>query len=76
MLDLDHRRTERKDKRDDQKIVVCLLAGLLCAMVFAGAGITTSLLWPAQAHPMQWDYHLIQNLCHPAILSPNCQTLY
>ena len=42
-------------RRDDHKFIVCLLAGLLFAVVFAGAGITTSLLWPAQANPMQWN---------------------
>jgi hypothetical protein len=73
MLDPDRRQTERKAKRDDQKVIVCLLAGLLCAIVFAGAVIATSLLWPAEAYPRHWDYRLKQNLCHPAIPSPNCQ---
>ena len=55
MLDPDRRQTERKAKRDDQKVIVCLLAALLFSIVFAGAGITTSLLWPTQAYPIQWD---------------------
>ena len=55
MLDSDRRQTEREAERDDQKVIVCLLAALLFAIVFAGAGITTSLLWPAQAYPIQWD---------------------
>jgi hypothetical protein len=54
MLDPDRRQTERKVRRDDQRIIACLLVGLLLAIVFAGAGITTSLLWPAQAYPMPW----------------------
>ena len=55
MLCPDRRQTEREGRRDDQRIIACLLAGLLFAIVFAGAGITTSLLWPAHAYPMQWD---------------------
>ena len=39
MLDPDRRQTERKAKRDDHKVIVCPLAGLLFAIVFAGAGI-------------------------------------
>ena len=54
MLDPDRRQTEREARRDDQRIITCLLAALLFAIVFAGAGITTSLLRPAQAYPMQW----------------------
>ena len=55
MLDPDRRQIEGEAWRDDHKFIVCLLAGLLLAVVFAGAGITTSLLWPAQANPMQWN---------------------
>ena len=55
MLNPDRRQIEREARRDDHKFIVCLLAGLLFAIVFAGAGITTSLLWPAQAYPMQWN---------------------
>ena len=56
MLDPDRRQIEREARRDDHKFIVCLLAGLLFAIVFAGGGgITTSLLWPAQAYPMQWN---------------------
>ena len=54
MLRLDARQEQRETKRDDQRIIACLLVALLLAIVFIGAAITTSLLWPAQAYPVQW----------------------
>jgi hypothetical protein len=54
MLRPDARQEQREAKRDDQRIIACLLVALLLAIVFTGAAITTSLLWPAQAYPMQW----------------------
>lgn len=55
MLDPDRRHTGRQSRRDDQRIIVCLLVALLFSIVFAGTAITTSLLWPAQAYPTQWN---------------------
>jgi hypothetical protein len=54
MLRPDARQEQPEAKRDDQRIIACLLVALLLAIVFAGAAITTSLLWPAQAYPVQW----------------------
>jgi hypothetical protein len=54
MLRPDARQEEREAKRDDQRIMACLLVALLLGIVFTGAAITTSLLWPAQAYPVQW----------------------
>ena len=54
MLDSDRRQTQREAKRDDQKIIACLTAALLLALVLAATGITTLILWPAQAYPVQW----------------------
>ena len=54
MLRPDVRREESEAKRDDQRIIASLLVALLLAIVFTGAAITTSLLWPAQAYPVQW----------------------
>jgi hypothetical protein len=54
MLRPDARQEQREAKRYDQRIIACLLVALLLAIVFTGAAITTSLLRPAQAYPVQW----------------------
>jgi hypothetical protein len=54
MLRPDACQEEREAERDNQGIMACLLVALLLAIVFTGAAITTSSLWPAQAYPVQW----------------------
>ena len=45
---------EREDKRDELKVIACISVVLVLAIVLVGVGLTTSLLWPAQAYPLQW----------------------
>jgi hypothetical protein len=54
MLDPNRLQAQREDKRDELKVVVCLSAVLVLAIALVGLGLTTSLLWPAQAYPLQW----------------------
>jgi hypothetical protein len=54
MLHPDRRQAEREDKRDELKVIACLSAVLLFAIALVGLGLTMSLLWPAQAYPLQW----------------------
>jgi hypothetical protein len=54
MLHPDRRKAEREAQRDEFKIIACLSIDLVLAVVLFGAGLTASLLWPAQALPLQW----------------------
>jgi hypothetical protein len=54
MLHPDRRKAEREAQRDEFKIIACLSIALVLAVVLFGAGLTASLLWPAQALPLQW----------------------
>ena len=54
MLHPDRRQWEREAKRDDQKIIACLVVALLFGIMLVGFEFTTSFFWPAQAYPMQW----------------------
>jgi hypothetical protein len=54
MLHPDRRQAEREAKREDLKVIACLSVLLVLAIVLVGVGFTTSLLWPAQAYPLQW----------------------
>jgi hypothetical protein len=54
MLYPDRREAERERKRDELKVIACLSAVLVLAIVLVGVVLTTSLVWPAQAYPLQW----------------------
>jgi hypothetical protein len=55
MLHPDRRKAEREDRRVELKVLACLSIVLVLGIAFVGAGIATSLLWPAQAYPLQWS---------------------
>jgi nitrate reductase NapE component len=54
MLLPDRREAEREDKRAELKVIACLSIVLVLAVALVGVGLTTSLVWPAQAYPLQW----------------------
>jgi hypothetical protein len=54
MLHPDRRQAEREIKCDELKVIACSSVVLVFAIVLVGLGLTTSLLWPAQAYPLQW----------------------
>jgi nitrate reductase NapE component len=54
MLHPDRRELERGDERAELKVIACLSIILMLAVALVGVGLTTSLVWPAQAYPLEW----------------------
>jgi hypothetical protein len=54
MLHPDPREAEREHVRDELKVIACLSSVLVLAILLVAVCLTTSLVWPAEAYPLQW----------------------